>query len=202
MIAARVGKRGSVQALIDAKVDVNERERKGQTALMWASAEGHAEVVELLLAAKADHQIALSSGMTALFFAAREGRRDVVRHLIRAGADPNAELSPPKGASRAARAGTSPLILAIENGHFEVALELLEAKADPNDQRTGFTPLHTLTWVRKPNRGDGEDGDPPPAGSGRIDSLEFARILKQHGADVNLGLTKGATSKVSSARKG
>jgi ankyrin repeat protein len=39
--------------------------------------------------------------------------------------------------------------------------------------------------VRKPNRGDGEDGNPPPIGSGKLTSLEMARALVKHGADVN-----------------
>ena len=54
----------------------------------------------------------------------------------------------------------SGLILAVENGHFDLAVALLEAGVDPNDQRSGFTALHALTWVRKPNRGDGDDARP------------------------------------------
>jgi ankyrin repeat protein len=81
----------------------------------------------------------------------------------------------------------------VENGHFELAVELLKAGADPNDQRSGFTPLHRLTWVRKPNRGDDPDGQPPPAGSGNVTSLQFARLLVGHGASVNARLEKGAS---------
>src|SRR5206468_2628535 len=92
-------------------------------------------------------------------------------------------------------AGTSPLVLAIENGHFELAVALLDAGADPNDQRSGFTPLHTITWVRKPNLGDGDDGNPPPIGSGNMTSLQFVKSLVAHGADVNARLTKGASGK-------
>src|SRR5205823_13274663 len=94
-----------------------------------------------------------------------------------------------------AKNGTSALILAVENGHFELAVELVKAGADPNDQRSGFTPLHTLTWVRKPNRGDDPDGQPPPAGSGNLTSLQFVRELVKAGADVNMRLEKGATGR-------
>ena len=89
----------------------------------------------------------------------------------------------------------SPLILAVENGHFELADALLEAGADPNDQRSGFTALHTLTWVRKPNRGDGDDGDPAPIGSGNLSSLQLVRKLVQHGADVNARLKSGKSGR-------
>jgi ankyrin repeat protein len=49
-----------------------------------------------------------------------------------------------------------------------------------------------LTWVRRPNRGDDESGQPPPQGSGNVTSLQFARELVKLGADVNAPLAKGA----------
>src|SRR5262249_40316115 len=92
-----------------------------------------------------------------------------------------------------ARKGTSPLILAVENGHFDLAVELLDAGADPNDQRSGFTALHAITWVRKPARGEGEAGEPPPPASGKLTSLQCVRKLVEHGADVNARLKHGAS---------
>jgi uncharacterized protein len=159
--------------------------------LMWASAEGHADVVDALLKAGAEFRETLPSGFNALFFAVREGRLDVVRVLLKAGADVKEAMQPKRTAGRAPVKGTSPLILAVENGHFEVANALLEAGADPNDQRSGFTALHTLTWVRKPNRGDEESGDPAPTGSGNMTSLQFVERLLEHGADVNAKLKRG-----------
>ena len=85
------------------------------------------------------------------------------------------------------------MTLAIENGHFSLAASLLEAGANPNEMRTGFSPLHMLSWVRKPNGGDGADDLPPPEGSGNMTSLQFAKILVDHGADVNVRLKKGKT---------
>jgi ankyrin repeat protein len=55
--------------------------------------------------------------------------------------------------------------------------------------------LHALTWVRKPNRGDGEDGQPPPEGSGKLTSLDFARQLIALGADVNPRLAQGVPNR-------
>jgi ankyrin repeat protein len=170
---------------------VNAKERRGQTALMWAAAEGHTEVVELLIQAGGDiHATLPDSGFTALFFAAREGRTDVVRTLLKAGADVNEAMQPRKPAGKGPRKGTSALLLAVENGHFELAVTLLKAGADPNDQRSGFTPLHVMTWVRKPQRGE-DEGDPAPLGSGNLSSVQFIRKLVEHGADVNARLKTG-----------
>jgi len=70
-------------------------------------------------------------------------------------------------------------------------MELVNAGADPNDQRSGYTALHVVTWVRKPNRGDDEAGQPPPEGSGNVTSLDFVRQVVAKGADVNARLKKG-----------
>jgi uncharacterized protein len=192
MTAARTGIPEPVEALIAHGADVNAKERKGQTALMWAAAEGNVKVVDLLLAAGADYRAAQPSGYTPLFFAVREGRIEVVKALLKAGIDVNETMHQQKKPSgKDAAAGTSSLILAIENGHFDLAVALLEAGADPNDERTGYTPLHTITWVRRPNLGDGDDGNPPPIGSGKMNSLQFVRALVAHGANVNAQLKRG-----------
>jgi uncharacterized protein len=191
MTAARTGKIGPVKALLARGAEVDAKEKRGQTALMWAAAEGHATVVELLLQAGADFRSTLpDSGFTPLFFAAREGRAAVVRALLNAGADVNEAMKPAKTSGKAPRKGTSAFILAVENGHFELALSMLDAGADPNDQRSGFTALHVMTWVRKPSRGE-DDGDPAPLGSGKLSTLQFIKRLVEHGADVNAALEKG-----------
>jgi ankyrin repeat protein len=162
---------------------------------MWAAAEGHAEVLELLLHAGAEFRTPLPGGFTPLSFAVREGHIAVIRSLLKAGADVNEAMQPKSLSGRAPARGTTPLILAVENGHFELAVVLLEAGADPNDQRSGFTALHTLTWARKPNRGDDESGDPAPTGSGNLTSLQFAEKLVQYGANVNAKLKRGASGR-------
>ncbi len=192
MTAARTGKLGCVKALLSRGAEVDAKERRGQTALIWAADEGHAEVVETLIQAGADFRTPLKSGFTPLLFAVREGKTNVVRVLLKAGADVNQAIGSRKASGKSPETGTSPLIMAVENGHFELAVVLLEAGADPNDQRSGFAPLHTLTWVRKPNRGDGDDGVAAPAGSGNMTSLEFVHKLVEHGADVNLRLERGS----------
>ncbi len=190
MTASRTGRVGPVKALLARGARVDAKDGKGQTALMWAAAEGYAAVAELLLGAGADARARLKSGFTPLLFAVRNGRAEVVRLLLQAGVAPGEAIETKVRGRGMAGDGTSALLMAVENGHFELALELVRAGADPNDRRSGYSPLHALTWVRKPHRGDGQDGQPAPQGSGRLTSLEFVRALMKHEADVNLPLAK------------
>ena len=163
MTAARTGNLDAVGALLAAGAHPDARERRGQTALMWAAAEGHTGIVDALLEAGTDVHASLKSGFNPLFFAVREGNIEVVQRLLAAGVDVNAALMRVKdgpdeavnnASYRPVDTGMSPLLLAVRNGHFELAVELVKAGADPNDQRTGFSPLHTMSWVRKPDASD------------------------------------------------
>ena len=193
-VAARAGRTAPVAALLKHGAKVDATQRSGQTPLMFAAAEGHADVVRLLIKHGADPDKSLGSGFTPMMFAARQGHGEVVQALLGLGVDVDAVMES-KGRGKAPRNGTSALILAVENGHFELAIDLIDAGADPNDQRSGYAPLHALTWVRKPNRGDGADGEPAPIGSGRMTSLQFAESLIERGADPDLRLRRGPSGR-------
>jgi ankyrin repeat protein len=199
MLAARSGNAEAVKALLARGAKHDARERHGQTALMWAAAEGNTAVVRALMEAGADIKATLDSGFTPFFLAVREGRLDTVRAFLAAGIDVNATVPRPENAPRSTAGsyirpvdrGTSPLLLAVQNGHFELAIALVDAGADPNDVRSGFTALHTISWVRKPDSSDNSD-PAPAAGAGRLTSLEFVREIVKRGANVNFRLAKGA----------
>ena len=209
MTAARTGNLAAVNALLAGGADPRAREGRDQTALMWAAAEGHTAIVEALLEAGADIRATLRSGFTPMFFAVRAGHINVARRFLSAGVDVNAVLErvnegPDAAVNNASYRpvddGMSPLLMAVRNGHFELALALVRAGADPNDQRTGFAPLHTMSWVRKPDASD--RGDPSPIGSGDVPSLEFVRALVGLGADVNLQLAEGKRAPHTASRLG
>lgn len=194
MLAARSGNVEAVKALLARDARPETRERLGQTALMWAAAEGHTAVVRALIDAGADVKATLDSGFQPFFFAVRGGHLDTARVLIAAGADVNAmmqRMERPGARQRGPRGpGVHPLALAIQNGHYELAIALIDAGADPNDIRTGFTPLHMLAMVRRPDSSDTSD-PAVPEGAGRLSSSDFVREIVKRGANVNFRLPKG-----------
>ncbi len=191
MLAARSGNADAVKALLAHGAALNRRERLGQTALMWAAAEGHTKVVRTLIEAGADVHARLDSGFTPFFLSVREGRLDTAQAFLEAGAEVNAMMQPAEGWKYRGRApAMCPLQVAVRNGHFELAIALVEAGADPNDVRTGFTALHLIPGVRKPDSNDLNDGA-PPMGAGRLSSADFVREIVGRGADVNLRLPRG-----------
>ena len=219
MTASRTGKVDAVKVLLKAGADVHAKEdKRGQTAIMWAAAEGHADTVQALIDAGADFKARLDTGFSPYLFAVREGHKAVAEVLLKAGVDVNETIetqkaSGPRPASGAGvpRPGVSALHFAVLNGHFELAAYLLSKDANPNAIGVGYTPLHAITWVRKPGGGD---NDPAPRGSGNMTSLELVRKLKEYGANLDARMTKkmsvgltglnttGATPFVLAARSG
>ena len=196
MTAARSGSVEAVELLLDAGADVTVQETwRGQTALMWAAAEGHVAMIPTLVAHGADVGATSKRGFTALLFAAREGQIDVVQALLEAGSSLEEHLSINSTRSaggverrRASEAGLNAFLLAAGSAHYELAAFLLDRGADPNAAPRGWTALHQLTWVRK--AGIAGSNNPAPEGSGDMTSLEFARTLVAHGADLNAQVTR------------
>src|SRR5262249_29631513 len=152
MRAARTGDVKVAEVLIQHGADVNVREQfREQTALMWAAAESHPDMLALLISkgaavnarAKANDwpnqmtseprvQYRPTGGLTPLLYAARSGCQPCAEALLKAGAD--IDLPNPDG--------MTPLMMAIDNSHYELAPYLLNQGADPHTlARGGPTPL-------------------------------------------------------------
>ena len=180
MVAARIGVIDSVVSLLDHGADPLARENwMGQTALMWAAAELHVDVIAPLVEAGAEVDSRTDGGFTSLMFATRLGHIETVEALLDAGADIQQTLPD----------GTSPLVVAVINAHYDLAVRLLERGADPNASEQGWTALHQLVWTRRPNTNKNQH-NPSPQQSGRVTDLELVRALVVHGADVNARQTK------------
>jgi ankyrin repeat protein len=138
MLAARSGKVDAVKALLLAGAQIDAKETwNGQTALMWAAAEGNSAVVQALVEGGANIRAASGGGTTPLMFAVRKGDMTSVQTLLTAGADVNEK----REGDRA-----TPLLIAIINGHEDLVDYLLEKGADPNAEG-GSTQL-TVPGVR------------------------------------------------------
>jgi len=196
MTAARTGKVEAARVLLDHGAAIDAREEwHGQTALMWAAAQRHPDMIRELVARGADPNahsniekwarqttfeprekwLPLGS-MTPLLFASREGCLECAKVLVEAKADLNA----------ADPDGITPTISALINGHYDVAAFLVGKGADVNlADKTGRTPLyaavddHTMPYSNRPSPREVEND---------LTSLDIIRTLVAHHANVNAQL--------------
>lgn len=176
MEASRSGSVAVVEQLLAKGANVNARGFRDQTALMWAAAELHSDIVKVLLAHGGDvkartsvHEELMATephaplennryvpqgGFTPLLFAIRAGDFSSVKLLVGAGSDVNEKDS----------WGIAAIAHATHRGYREIVDFLLETGADPNVADAGFYPLHAALMRR---------------------DEKMAASLLSHGADPN-----------------
>src|SRR5687767_7011070 len=200
MAVARSGNVAAARLLVEARADVNAKESfGGQTALMWAAAQGQAEMVKFLASNGADLNARgvvrqwerkviteprpkdmSKGGFTALLYAAREGCVECARHLVAAGADK--DLEDPER--------ITPLNMALLNLHFEFAAYMITAGADVDKwDLFGRSPLYMAADVSTlPVKGNGAMAVLPSEDA--VTPLDVARLLLEAGANPNLQLNR------------
>jgi uncharacterized protein len=223
MAVARTGNVDAARLLLDHGAAVDAKEKwGGQTALMWASARRHPEMMQLLISKGADvnarsidrdyqrHVTAEgrpksldSGGLTPLLYAARENCIACADVLLKNNAD--IDLPDPDG--------VSPLLLAIMNANWDLAKTLIAAGADVNQWDIfGEAPLLTAVDLR--NRIDGGRASIDPINTTK--GLQIVTLLLDRGADPNMQLlfkpanvrggsttfTRGATPLIRAATNG
>jgi ankyrin repeat protein len=195
MSVARTGNVTAARLLLARGATVNAVEQfGGQTALMWAAARRHPQMVDLLaskgarvdarsivrnyerhITAESRAKDTYTGGLTPLLFAVRENCRACVEVLIRHHA--NVVLPDPDG--------IAPLTVAMMNGNWDIAQRLLQAGADVNQWDIyGQAPLHVAienAYVAPGGSANlGSDGTP-----NQVDGKLIVRELVERGADPN-----------------
>ena len=187
--AAKTPDTVALRRLIDQRMDVNDTDVDGTSALHWAVHRDDVNAVDLLLGAGAKASATNRYGVTPLSLACINGNARIVDHLLKAGSDPNTRSADDEtalmtasrtGATEVVKLlvaggadvnaketwrGQTALMWAVAEQHPEVVDALIEAGADIRARSTkGFTPF--LFAVRS--------GDP-----------RIVRRLLAAGADVN-----------------
>ncbi|HEY4365475.1 MAG TPA: ankyrin repeat domain-containing protein [Bryobacteraceae bacterium] len=200
MAAARSGKVDAAKALLDAGADINAKETWGeQSALMWAAAQGQADMVKFLASKGAnlnDHgkinqwerkiiqeprpKDMNKGGFSPLLYAAREGCIACVQNLLAAGADPDSE-DPDR---------ETPLLLALENMHFDTAAVLIKGGADLDKwDLFGRSPVYMAADVSTlPMKGNGAVAVLPSPD--KLTAVDVGRMMLEKGANPNIQLKR------------
>ena len=195
MTCAKTGNADAVRMLIEYGAAVNVKEpSQNQTALMWAAAERHPDMVKALIESHADLQAHTKQGFTPLHFAARVGDLESVKLLLAAGVDVNllTQSSEPEGPRSGGGSGYTPLLVAAMRAQVETALYLLDHGADPNISASGMTPLHwaSTSWEGFASNPVYGFQDPMSGIPDRQSKLRLVKALLAHGANVNARMTK------------
>ena len=188
MSASRAGGVAAVKLLLEHGADVNARESlQDETALMWATADAHLDVVDVLLKAGANPNLQArlselakrstrtdfpTGGFTAVMWAVRDGNEAIVRRLVEGGADLNIANGDK----------ATPMMLAIINDRFDLAAKLLDMGAKPEDGSLYYAVLMrdaTTDWRAK-------DGSRLRANhDNKLTALDLIGKLLDKGADPN-----------------
>jgi ankyrin repeat protein len=195
MTAARTGAPEALRVLLAHGADITARESwYGETALIWAVAENHADAARVLIEHGADvnerssletfpkrrsgQSILPLGSWTPLMYAARQNALEAAAPLIEAHAD--LDLTDPDGATA--------LMIAIINANYEFASKLLSAGANPNVvDSSGMGALYAAVDMHRLAIGHGR---PNPLPTGPLTSVDIVRQLLEHGADPQARLSK------------
>jgi ankyrin repeat protein len=186
--AIRANDLARLQSLIKDPANVNLKDRRGATPLMYAAAVGSVDAVKLLLGAGADAKAKNSFDATALMWGVVNPEK--VRLLVDAGADVNA---------RSKQGMTALLIAASNAGSIEIVRLLLakgaelQPRVDGDLATTAASATGDQLLTRRRKSG-GAGGFTPLLAAASANDIEMARLFAEKGVDVNAATQRGDTA--------
>ena len=121
--AAHEGNLDQIRRLIQEDVDVNARDRHGQTALMIASKNGQSKLVKFLLKQNIELNHTAKYQLSGLMLAVINRHVDIVRMLVKAGSD--LEI---RGTGAPGLQGKTAMDLAVEQSQSELIEALKQSR--------------------------------------------------------------------------
>ncbi len=189
-IAVKAQNAKAVELLLEAKVDIDSRDRFGDTALHHAAWEyGEARMIPFLLKKGASPSIRNDAGKTPLHTALDWGHRAAAKHLLEVYSGPDERDGD----------GETHLSSAIEHGFPQETVKAILSKGSDinNSDIRGLTPLHhaarsgdmdlvlyLLENGAAPQSRDA-NGETPGVSAGKIGHTNIAKLLAK-GAEVPL----------------
>ncbi|KAM3182948.1 hypothetical protein ACTXT7_011318 [Hymenolepis weldensis] len=201
-IACSHGRLEIAEDLLARGANKEHRNFSDYTPLSLAASGGFVDVIQLLLknGAEINSRTGSKLGISPLMLASMNGYTEAVKVLLENGADINAQIETNKNTA---------LTLACFQGQADVVKLLVERKANIEHRaKTGLTPLMEAASGNHVKVGAillsyGADVNAPPVQTSRDTALtiaadkgkaEFAKLLLDHGANVEARNKKGATS--------
>lgn len=143
--AARRGDLTALTSLLDKSVDIDAKNATGITALMMATANGHAEVVSALLAKGANINARDDDGRTALLLAAFYNHNDILQTLLAVNPDWTNQNKVSLDWTNQNKDGMTPLMVAAFRANLTAVNALIAKGANPQARENeGMT---VLMWA-------------------------------------------------------
>jgi uncharacterized protein len=175
--AAARGDLRQAKALLDAGAPIEQRDSRGRTPVLAATAGNHLEVARLLISRGASVNAQDDQKDSAFLLAGASGYTEIVRAALAAGADLKSTN----------RFGGTALIPACHHGHVDTVRLLLSTSIDVDHvNRLGWTALLEAVIL----------GDGGPA------HAEIVRMLIGRRANLNLADPQGVTPLAHAVRRG
>ncbi|XP_077990493.1 uncharacterized protein LOC144444822 [Glandiceps talaboti] len=194
-----------IYLLLERKINLDEKNKFGQTALDVAAGSGSEEITQILVDAGAEINCTRKDGTTPIYMAAQNGHAGVVQVLLDGGARTDMKTDE----------GDTPMHAASRNGHIEIVKILHTAEGDIHCKTVlGATSLDTASFNGHNNvvsyllgvgavvNSKRKDGTTPLYVASQQGHIEVMNTLITGGAKVNSQDQNGATPLYAAAQQG